>query len=260
MALGNNYNQNDNKGKQQYHPTVYSAYRMNNAESIIDQTAITFTYWNGALKISIAPKKPDTNSEIATFDFDNSISVYLNHTKARILYGEICKFQENPGLYNNVGIPSGQGLITLSDGKEFGVESPCIVIRKIDQAGATTSSYAYQFKIDYHYSIRNYDQASGNFEKNTLDYNNLEIEQLKTLLLEYYTAMTGAMAYSVIDQSKFENTRTTNKLDQIAEKLGVQFGGNKTGNYKSSHSVFNSSKPTNYSSSTLDDIEKQLEE
>ena len=105
MALNETYNSyNQNAGKQQqYHPTVYSAYKMNNAESVIDPTSISFTFWNGALKISIAPRKQNTGDEVS-FDFDNAISIYLNHTKARILYEEICKFQSDPEKYNNSGI------------------------------------------------------------------------------------------------------------------------------------------------------------
>ena len=257
--LGETYNQNESK-KQQYSPTVYSPYRMSNVEDSIDRSCINFTYWNNTLKISIAPKKPSNNDEVS-FDYENAIAIYLNHTKARILHDEICKFQEDPEKYNSSGIPSGQGLITISNGKEFGIACPCIVIRKVDESGMPTSSYAYQIKNNYYYSIRNYDEKKGTFDKVTSDYANIELEQIKTLLMEYYKAMTGAIAYSVLDQNKYDTSRMSTKIDQIASKLGVQFGGaGGGGNYKSSTSAFNSRPATNYTSSTLDDISREMDE
>lgn len=256
--LGDSYNQNETK---KYSPTVYSQYKMSNiGENCIDPSCINFTFWNSTLKISIAPKKQTNGDEVA-FDYENDIAIYLNHTKARILYEEICKFQEDPVKYNSSGVPSGSGLITISNGKEFGVDCPCIVIRKTDEAGIPVSSYAYQIKNDYHFSIRNYDDKNGTFDKVTSDYTQLELEQIKTLLKTYYEAMTGAMAYSVIDQNKYEAGRTSTKLDQIAAKLGVQFNNSKSGGgFKSSTSVFNNKPATNYTSSTLDDINREIDE
>lgn len=254
--LGDTYNQNE---KKQYRPTVYSPYRMSNIEDSIDPSCITFTYWNETLKISIAPKKQGNGDQVA-FDYENAIAIYLNHTKARILYDEICRFQEDPVKYNSSGIPSGQGLITISNGKEFGIDCPCIVIRKIDENGAIVSSYAYQIKDNYYYSIRNYDEKNNTFDKVTTDYASIELEQLKTLLMEYYKAMTGAIAYSVMDQNRFDVGRTSNKLDQIAAKLGVQFGSGNRSGFKSSVSAFNNRPATNYTSSSYDDISREMDE
>lgn len=251
--LGDKYN---NENKKQYSPTVYSPYRMSNIQGF-DPSIINFTFWNNNLKISIAPKK---QGDEVSFDHDNAISIYLSHVKARILYEEICKFQADPVKYNSSGIASGQGLITISNGKEFGVDCPCIVIRKVDESGNVVSSYAYQIKNDYYYVIRNYDETNNSFDKVTEDYASIELEQLKTLLMEYYKAMTGAMAYSVIEQSKYDNTRISNKLDQIANKLGVQFNSGKGGYNKSSSSVFNSKPATNYTSSTLSEFTQEMDD
>ena len=259
MSLGTYNNTNSNKNNN-YSPVVYSPYRMSNAESDVDQTALGFSFWNNMLKISIAPKKQNTN-EIA-FDFDNAVVIYLSHTKARILYEEICNFQKNPGLIN-AGVPSGSALITISNGKEFGSATPCLVIRKINtESGSTEASYAYQFKTDYHYGIRNYNEKDGSFDKVSTEYNFLEIEQLKTLLMEYYTAITGAVAYSVIDQMKYDVSRFNTKCNLIAEKLGVEFkGGEKASSPKSSTSYFNSKSSTgsSYTSVAAADIESQFE-
>lgn len=263
MSLGTYNNTNNNKNN--YSPVTYSAYKMSNAESEVDQTAISFSFWNNMLKISIAPRKQ--NSSEISFDFDNAVVIYLSHTKARILYEEICNFQNNPGLIN-AGVPSGSALITICNGKEFGVTTPCLVIRKVNaETGATEASYAYQFKAGYHYGIRNYNQNDGSFDKVSVDYDNLEVEQFKTLLLEYYKAMTGAVAYSVIDQMKYDVSRFNTKCNLIAEKLGVEFraGGEKAATSKSSTSYFNNANKSNsmsassYKSIAASDIESQFE-
>lgn len=261
MSLGTYNNTNNNNNKNNYSPVVYSPYKMSNAESEVDQTSLGFSFWNNMLKISIAPRKQNTN-EIA-FDFDNAVVIYLTHTKARILYEEICNFQKNPGLMN-AGVPSGStSLITICNGKEFGVASPCLVIRKINaDTGATEASYAYQFKTGYHFAVRNFNQNDGSFDTVYNDYDFIEIEQFKTLLMEYYKAMTGAVAYSVLDQLKYDVSRFNTKCNLIAEKLGVEFkGGEKASSSKSSTSFFNnkSSTGSTYKSVAAADIESQFE-
>lgn len=205
MGINDNYKNSNQNGKNEvYSPTVYSPYKMSNTTSEIDPGSLNFTFWQKSLKISISPMKPSSDPSDISFDHKNAVDIYLTHTKARILYNEICLFQSDPDKYNSSGIPSGEGLITISNGSEFGFDnSPCLVIRKINsENGKTTSSYAYQFKKDYHYSIRNFDESTGEFEKHLEEYQSIEIEQFKTLLMEYYTAMSGAMAFSVMEMNK----------------------------------------------------------
>lgn len=260
MSLGNSYN--NNQKNTVYDPNVYSPYRMNNAESTVDKTCITFTFWKNILRITIAPKK-DTGNDETVFDLENGISIYLNHTKARIFADMIKRFMQDPETYDNSGVPSGQGLITISTGKEYNSPSPLIVIRKIDEAGTVLSSFAYQFKNDYYFAINNYSEG-GQFTKLTNEFASLEIEQLVTLLEEYYKAMTCATAYTVLDQMKFENNRTSTKLNAIAAKLGVELPGGKGrsgGNYSSTSFFSKSPEATDastapgYTSASLDDIE-----
>lgn len=254
MALGN-YNSNKNE-KKNYSPMVYSGYGMANPESTVDPSKLSASFWNNMLKLSISPRKQTNDPSIIAYDNDNSIAIYLTHTKANMLYQEICKFEENPDLYQNQGVASGEGLIYISNGKEFGVNCPCIVIKKIDSAtGECKSSYAYQVKKDYHYSIRNYDQTSNEFDK--VFYNSIEIDEIKILLKSYYEAMTAAIAYSVIDNAKYDFSRVNTKIELIGEKVGVDFI-RKNGNNKSSTSIFNTKEPRNFSTSTIDDIESQI--
>lgn len=255
MALGDNVN---NQNKRNYSPVVYSQYRMSNTESVIDPTNLSTTFTNNMLKISIAPKKTTAGDNIE-WDHENGISAFLTHTKARMLYNEIETFQANPNAYSNLGVVSGAGLISISNGKEFGINNPVLVIRKLDSStGKVESSFAYEFKTEYNYYIRNFDESTADFDK--IYDASLELEQIKTLLKTYYEAMTGATAYSVIDNMKYDTSRMNTKIDLISEKLGIEkaTGGNYNNSNKSSNSIFNNKPARNFSQGTLDDIESQM--
>lgn len=256
--LGDTYN--NNKNNQDRKPVGFSEYTFANSEGI-DPSRLVPSFWNNMLKLTISPKKNTGTEEIA-YDYENSLSIYLTHTKARLLYNEICEFQANPKKYTNVGVNTGIGLISLSNGKEFGIDTPCLVFRKIDaETGNVESSYAYQFKTDYHFTIRNYDQKENSFDR--FYYDSIELEQFKSLLLSYYEAMTGSIGYSVMNQSYYGLSKQNEKLDAIADKLGIEFNTGYSNTKKSSNSYFNNSNGSTSSSrsfdqSTIDDIASQL--
>lgn len=264
MALGDTYNNNEKKN---YSPSVTSGYRFGNPESTIDKTSLSFTYWNKLLKVSIAPKKETEDGSIS-YDHENAGSVYLSHTKALILHDEIVKFLEeyNEGKApSNVGVSSGsEGLIYICNGEEFNAEGPCLVIRKIDETGHCTSTYVYEFRRNIHSSILNYVEKTAKFESRY--YDQLEIVQFCNLLKSYYESMTMAVAYSIQETNKYDNSRMNTKLKIIGEKLGVEF--NKPGNDKGRNtntSYFSNAKPSSdasysgaassYESGSLDDLD-----
>ena len=267
MSLGSSYD--NTKKNTVFDPSVYSPYKMNNAESSVDQTCMSFTFWNNSLKISISPKKSSNDGQVL-FDYDNGISIYLNHSKARIFAEEIKKFIINPVEYDNSGVASGQGLITVSRGVEYKSSSPLIIIRRVDETGNIMSSFAYQIKNAYYFAVRNYNE-NGNFTKDFESYENIELLQIVTLLEEFYKSSTYATAYSVFDQFKFEHNRQRQILNSIANKLGVEYGGGNSGNGRryNSTSYFNSASgnsgapnpepsypgPTGYTQASLDDID-----
>lgn len=261
MALGNTYNNNGNQS-QVKEPSVYSPYKLNNAESSVDQTCMRFSYWNNQLKITISPRKQNTGDQVM-FDYDNGLSIYLTHAKARIFADVLVHFLEDRETYDNTGVNSGQGLITISQGKEFNSDSPLIIIRKIDENGSVMSSFAYQIKAGFYFAVKNY-KEDGTYERD-MSYDDLEIRQLITILKEFYESSTYATAYSVVDALKFTNRYQQNMISSIANKLGVEYtGGNKSG--YTSKSYFNN--PSNggssgqssygsdrgYTQGTLDDI------
>lgn len=252
--LGDTYNNNKNDRKVNNDPTVYSNYKFSNINSI-DPSSLSITFWSNTMKLTIAPKKNTTNGDIS-FDYDNATSAYLTHTKARILAEEIRAFME--GKINSVSVDTSRNLISISNGKEFGVNSLFLVIRTFDQTNNTvSSSYAYEFKKQYHYAIRNFDEKNiDNFEKTY--YDDLEIEQFLTLLEEYYKAMTGAIAFTVVDQQKYNNSRINTKLDSIANKLGIDWNTGNKNNGGNSGAFFSNREPqstSTFRSGSIEDLE-----
>lgn len=256
MAFG------DNNEKKYYEPTVYSGYAMSNTDGI-DPSALNFQFVNGLMKIQMAPMLPNAKpGDRQLWDKDNAACIWITHTKARMLAEEIKFVLQNPDV-NNSGVPSGaEGLCSFSNGKELGATAPCLIIRKLNsETGDVTATYAYQFKTDYHYAIRNFDQASKDFEQ--FYYNNLEIDQFITLLETYYTSMSGALAYGILYGSKYDIQKNHTKTKLIMDKLGIEPSAEYSkgsGSY-TNKSYFASNKPEQSSGdamrqSTLDDIGK----
>lgn len=263
MSLGNqNSYRNEDNNKKNYDPTVYSPIQFKNPTGV-DPSSLSFSYWRNLLKISISPKqesKPGATYD--TYDYKNNISIHINHMKARILAMEIDAFLQDPDKLNNIGINSGaNGFLTISNGKEFGINSPVLVIRKMDEDGAILSSYAYQFNApEYHYAIRNFEESSLKFDR--INKPNIELIIMRDLLQSYYESTTYAMAYTVIDASKYENSRTNTKIDLLLDNAGVKSnnrgGGGRSFFQRSSDTDSRNTPARNQSS--LDDLSSELED
>ena len=264
MALGNTYN--NNSQKKDTSPSVYSYYKMSNPTSKVDQTNLGFSFWKGLLKISIAPRK-QTNDDTIAFDYENQIAIHLSHSKAAILAAEIRRFIA--GCDNrNCGVSTNKGCIYICDGSEFGSKSTCLVIKLIDEIGNVQSAIAYEFNTNYHFAIRDFDEATKNFEKITEEYNNREIEELLAMLDNYCAAVTNAVAYTVIDANHYNTNKMLGNFSAIAEKLGVELGKKSTiANYSSKSSFFNANsgmnstggKATATSYDSYDDLAAELD-
>lgn len=248
MALGNY----DNNSKKFYEPTVYaSAYNYSNTDGV-DPSALSFQYFRGLLKISISPKKPNAQpGDTQLFDHDNSAAVWLTATKAKMLLSEINEVLSNPDTILNGGVNAGEGLISFSSGKELGVASPCLIIRKLNMdTGEVITSYAYQFKTQYHYAIRNFDANTSDFSK--IYYDNLEVEMFKSILEQYVISSSGANAYSTLYAFKYDIQKNNTKIGMIMDKLGIEkpdYNNGSKGNY-GNNSFFNRSNNSQQQGST----------
>lgn len=216
MALG------DENKKKYYEPLVYSPYGTSNTDGV-DPSALSYQFYNGLLKISISPMLPNAKpGDRKLWDSDNQISVWLTQAKAKMFHDDILYLLDHIDECNNVGVASGaEGLISFSNGKELGVATPCLIIRKIDQNGNVIAVYAYQFKTDYYTTIRNFkpDDPS-NYDKPT--HPNLEIENLLTILDDYSKYISGACAYGVMNGMKYDIHKMNTKFSLIMDKLGIE--------------------------------------
>ena len=249
MALGN-YDNN----KKEYLPVYYSGYGAGNKDGI-DPSALSYTFYNRMLKLSISPLKV-ANGDKVTYDHENAAVVWLTHTKARMLADQIKKVLN--GEISNGGVNTGnEGLIRFSDGKELGINGYCLIINKVNEAGEVLSSYAYEFKAHYHFAVENYNPQNSEHKK--FYYETIEVQQLLDLLESYYMAMTGAVAYSVMDGMRFNTNSTNTKIDLIMSKMGVEYKSGMTS--RSSGSFFDNdhsnsgSGDRNMRTATMDELD-----
>lgn len=265
MALGNSYQRGDNNNKNT-DPTIFCPIQFKNQDGV-DPSCLSFSYWNKLLKISISPMvEPKPGDAYVSYDHKNNIYIHINYMKARILHDEITEFLKDTSKLNSVGITSGvSGLLTISNGKEFGINAPVLVIRKMDESGGILSSFAYQFNdAAYYNSIRNFDETSLKYD--TIDCPNAELLAFQEILRTFYEASTYATAYSVVDTSDYGSAKVQGKLDQLLENAGISSGGDgkRGGRSGGGRSFFNrpaetEAKPAaSRSQSTIDDLASEL--
>lgn len=260
MAIGNKGN-NSNNNTKQYIQEHYSIYNMSNVNSPLDPSKLSYGFWAGKLKISISPLKKTNDNSIA-FDYENNISVYVTHTKAYILSTMIKEWIKDKSYAFNVSIDTGSnGMVTLSDGVEYGLTIPCVVLKNVDENGETKSSFVYTIKDNYHYGIKNYNDKTKDYERVYFD--DLEIMQLIQVLDSYVESATGAQAAFIAEELKYDFSRLNTKSNLICEKLGIQSKDDK-GNYskKPSSSFFSKSTDNNsvpVKNSSINDLDDGLE-
>lgn len=245
MSLGDKYNNNEKKN----YPTVYSNYKMSNAESQ-DPSQLSFAFsFNGLLKIIIAPKKGEQNGFVS-YDHENEAFAFISFTKAKILVEEIERILN--GSINSTAVPTKHGLVCITNNNGKYV----LTIADIDpDTGLIMSSYNYEFK-DNHSAINNYDASTGQYD--TYNYSNIELYILKDLLEQYYLSTSNAIAYSVINANRFTEERTKNSLEAIKKQLNIP----STPQYsnKPSGGQYFSKPQTPSQQANYDDLESRINE
>lgn len=237
MALGQSvFNRNGGNYSQKKTINVYSNYRMTNSETIktFGGSSIRFTFWQGTLKIDIAPLKMVSGQDYPMPDKDREVSAYLKHTKARILAMEIRKFIN--GEVTSVGVTTGNTFLTVSNGQEFDLDQPVICIRKLNKdLSAVEEEAIFICRTQLHFAVHNFDREAFDGDKDFESYKYMDLEDFALVLEEYARSMTNAMAYSVHETAQYVNSKHYATLESIADKLGVNentsddFNGNSGG-------------------------------
>lgn len=227
MALGTQNNQNDKKVECREGLTRIRFY---NPNSSVDPSTYQIKYLFGMMKLVFSPMLNNATPDNARYDYENSGTIYINHMDALILIKEIELFLQDPTAYHNVGCVNNSGsLLSISNGVEFGITQPIMVLRKIDENGDIVYTYAYEFVGDY-FAVRNFDKDSKNYDK--FFYGMAELEMLKITLEEYVKATTNAIAYSINDLNRYADQGAYNDRKAICEKLGIE---KRTGNNRQSN-------------------------
>lgn len=223
MALGNQNNQNDNKIEAR---EAITRLRFFNPNSTVDPSTYQIKYLFGMMKLVFSPLMKGATPESPKYDYENSGTVYINHMDALILMNEIDLFLQDPSAYFNVGCVNNSGsLLSISNGTEFGITNPCLVLRKIDNNGDIVYTYVYEFVGDY-YAVRNFDKDTKEYDK--FFYATAELQMLKITLDQYIKGATNALAYSINDLNRYADNAAYNDRRAICEKLGIEKQYNKS--------------------------------
>ena len=195
-----------------------------------DGKYLKFKYWAGKLAISINVGENTAQG----FRYNETIATYLTPLKAKIMADELIAFKDNKKS-PAVGVVSGNGdpntCLTFMYDKD---ENVIIDICKVDGSGKRVAGDTFTIQKDYHYSVsyKNFDKLD--FEKKM--YNELELQGIIDLMNEFYRSSTGAIAYGVLDMSRFNYNRLKSNTEAIMDKLGIQ----RSSSRGSGNSFFNS--------------------
>lgn len=263
MALGNSNYRSANQGNNNqtmYEPSYYSRIRIKNPEQ---NTALTFTFWKGTLKVSIVESgsaQEGRNNELAY--------IHLSPTKAFILAEAVNRIIEEPESNNVFGVDTGTGETRgfIAIGREMG--NPYLFIAKVNPSGAYESSQRFNFNVNYNYMLKVHDITNLKCQKEYM--NSVELRQFANLLVDYSRSASGALGASFYDIGRYESAKASNMMRKIAEKVGVEFkyGGNRSGNGFNFDNSENYSTPTGHSSNNassgarkfdnIEDLESEL--
>ena len=236
MALGGNYNSQNNGNNGPNNPTYYSRLRIKNYEN---HTMLSFNYWKGTLKIIIT-EPSDNNSNSRPNEL---ASIYMSPTKARIL---------------------AEGVARIISSRE----DPFLFIGKVNADGKYELNQTFNFNTNSNFLFDVKDLANIKFQKEALE--NVELQEFMDLLNDYARAASGAIAASVHDINFYENNRFTGLIRSIANKVGAGNGGNNNGsgnnhffdNANSEYSEPSSNSQNNARTNryeSIDDLEDALE-
>ena len=232
-------NQQDNK------PTVnvYTPISFTNPESKVQKSRFSISYFNKMMQLSIALRNNEgSNEEFARYNNDNAVKVYISYITAKLLHDGIVDMLTN-GKKNNVCVETKNGLLKVSNGIEYGSETPCISIAYAMSDGSNRIAEAiYQTNPDHTIA---YNYSDGAYS--TMSFPNFEIDTFVMALEQYYLASSYAIAATVNESGMYRQRALYDTIRAIAGKVGVPTGGNQSANGYSNHTFLNNSQNANSS-------------
>lgn len=259
MAIGdygNNNGGNNNSTNKTFDPTYYSRMRFKNAESGM---SLGFSFRSGLMIIDMSVLQNQNG-----FKYDTLESIYISPTKAKLFAEEIKKFKE----YLNEG--------NIIPGKAFGINAGMgekvsyigihadeskiiyITIGKINGNGEILESATMSLNKEYHFALEWNDIQTMDLTKAYND--DVELNQIIDVMEDFSRYMSGALAYSVADLTRYDYNRMMKKLDPIFDKLGIERrsegGNNYSGGSRTNNFLDNANRTS--TSTSIDDIDNML--
>lgn len=251
MAIGGNRDeQGGNNNNRIFENTYYSRLRFRNDQF---KTNLGISFRSGLMIMEISRLQEGNG-----FKYDPVESIYLSPTKARILAGELLRFKEYLKSGDIVegkafGVNAGMGEKVSYIGFHSNADKDILItIGKIDGSGQITNHADTALNKDYHYALEWDNIEAMDLVKNYVD--NIELNQIYDLLVDFSKSMSGAYAYATLDLGRYDQRRILNKMNPIYDKLGIERntdnGGN--GGYSRNSFLDNSKSASNHTN--IDDI------
>lgn len=217
--VNNNSGQFSNTNRNKYAVNV-NGIALFNRNSDDYKSGLSFSMWNGFLKIAIIPYDIE-EERFDTSVLGNHACIFLNQAKAFLFSNLLKKFKEDREKYSGYGVRAGKSVITINNGTTFNksINDTAIRIVKFNEESLIDSEGAYQFKMDNYKYINNVVTKNNTIEFDSpddLDLKNIELDLIANQLDEFVKATTNAYAYST-SQSMEYNIRTIK--DNLSELL-----------------------------------------
>ena len=207
--------------KKQPTVNVFSGITFTNPDSPIMQTRLSISYFNKMMCLTFEPRDYiNTVREYPTYNKDLGVKTYLSNTKAKLLLEAMKDMFNNPNSNKtNVGVEVNSGVLKVSNGAEYGANSPCIALLYVKSTG-DKGEIIYHTKVNY--------EAVYNFNDSTFtkfSYPNFEIETFMMALEQYYLASSYAIAASIAESNMYRENSHYELLRSIADKVGAGNNG-----------------------------------
>ena len=237
MAL-NTYNNNDRRPS----INIYTPISWSNPGSQIQATKFSISYFNQVMQLSIAQRVGNGRTdEISSYDNDNAVKIYISYRVAKMIHDGILKMMEPDSNIDNICVETKNGLLKVSNGVEYGSDSPCIAIIYADKDGNTHEAI-YQTKnsdtLAYNYSDGQY---------SSMPMPGFEINAFIMVLEQYYLASSYAVAASVQNANLYRSDSLYQLINSIAVKTGAReakSGSPNSGSYRNQTFLNNNSNST----------------
>lgn len=234
-----NNNQQDNK------PTVnvYTPISFANPESRVQKSRLSISYFNRMMQISIALRNNDGgNDDYPRYNNDNAVKVFISYSTAKLLHDAIVDMRTN-GKKNNVCVETKNGLLKVSNGVEYGSETPCISITYAMSNGGGITEAIYQTNPEHSVA---YDYSDGSYS--TMNFPNFEIDTFIMVLEQYYLASSYAISATVHEANMYRQRYINDTIKAIAGRVGVSAQQNSSSQNYNNHTFLTGSSDNNSSS------------